>query len=468
MRFSTRIAKMIFIVTMVILLVISTMLYMQVKDLIDANKMVNHTKDVQVKLAEVLTYAKDAETSQRGYLLTKDSLFLQPYGPAFANANGALSELRELAKDNKEQKVNLEKLDSLVQARFILVNTTISAFSSDTNTIDKRQTLLRDKSLMDSIRRQVAKMYSIERRQMGLRLSEQRWHAFVAPVVTVVLIFITLGVLGLAYYRIILDLRKSENFLLQLQALNKELTEKNRQLLQTNEELDSFNYISSHDLQEPVRKIRTFISMIDEAESSDVSEKTRHILKRMELSAIRIQELLHALLSYSQVSKHELIFSEVNLNSVLEKVKTKFEEKINTTKAQIKNETLPVVDGNTFQLELLFEQLIRNALKYKKKNTIPEITITTEITHKSQLKDQPDLVVDIYHKITFSDNGIGFDQAYENKVFELFTQLNPDKENSGTGIGLTICKKVVQNHNGFIKAKSQPGEGTSFCIYLPA
>jgi signal transduction histidine kinase len=453
---------------MVILIVISTMLYIQVNDLVDANKMVNHTNEVQLKLTEVLTYAKDAEATQRGYLLTRDSLFLQPYPRAFEGANSAINRLRQLTEDNKKQEANLTKLDSLIQIRFNSFNTTINAFSSDTSVINKRQILLKEKSLMDSIRRQANVMSNIETREMGVRLNEQRWHALVAPVVTVVLIFITLGVLGLAYYRIILDLRRSENFLLQLQTLNKELTEKNRQLQQTNEELDSFNYISSHDLQEPVRKIRTFISMIEETESNNISEKTRHIFQRMELSAIRIQELLHDLLSYSQVSKPDQIFTEVNLNPVFEKVKTKFEEKLQAADAQIQHEALPTLNGNAFQLELVFEQLMSNALKYKNQSTRPKISVICEMVHKSQLKDQPDLIADLYHKITFSDNGIGFDQVYENKIFELFTQLNPNKEIPGTGIGLTICKKVVQNHNGFIKVESQPGEGTSFYIYLPA
>lgn len=468
MRFSTRIAKMIFIVTMIILLVIATMLYIQVNDLVDANKMVNHTNEMQVKLAEVLTYAKDAETAQRGYLLTKDSLFLQPYPTAFTNANNTITKLRELTKDSKEQKANLEKLDSLMQVRFDLVNTIIKTFSSDTSAIDKRQTLLREKSLMDSIRRHANKMSLIETRQSGTKLNEQRRHALLAPVVTVVLIFITLGVLGLAYYRIILDLRRSENFLQQLQTLNKELIEKNRQLQETNEELDSFNYISSHDLQEPVRKIRTFISMIEETNSENISEKTRHIFQRMEVSAIRIQELLQDLLSYSQISKNGQEFTEVDLNTVFQKVKSKFKEIIQRSDARIIVATLPFIKGNAFQLEQLFEQLMSNALKYRKKTIAPEIIIESELVSKNELVDHREFTSETYHEITFRDNGMGFEEGYEHKIFELFAQLNPDEENPGTGIGLTICKKIVQNHNGFIKAEGKPGTGASFYIYLPA
>jgi signal transduction histidine kinase len=467
MRFSTRLARIIFIVTMVVLLVISGMLYIQVADLVEANELVNHTHEVQLKLAEVLTCAKDAETAQRGYLLTEDSLFLQPYPMAFRRSNEAIEQLKELTKNNKEQDTNLKKLDRLIQIRFNSFNTSIEAFSADTGKVNKRQLLLQEKSLMDSIRRQANKMSGIEARQMGTRLLEQKKHALLAPVVTVVLIFITLGVLLLAYYRIILDLRRSEHLLLQLQSVNKELTEKNRQLQQTNEELDSFNYISSHDLQEPVRKIRTFISMVDEMDSQNISEKTRHILHRMEFSAIRIQELLHDLLSYSQISKQAQDFTEVDINSILEKVKTKLEEKIKKTNAQINQDALPTLRGSAFQLEQLFEQLLSNALKYTKQNATPEIFISSEMIHQSQLEGQPDLIVDLYHKITFRDNGIGFEQEYESKVFELFAQLNPDKENPGTGIGLTICKKVVQNHNGFIKVASKRNEGTSFYIYLP-
>jgi len=109
-----------------------------------------------------------------------------------------------------------------------------------------------------------------------------------------------------------------------------------------------------------------------------------------------------------------------------------------------------------------------NAFKYKKENILPEITIESKAVSKNELSGHKELTIESYHKISFRDNGIGFEQGYEHKIFELFAQLNPDKENPGTGIGLTICKKVVQNHNGFIKAESKPGEGTTFYIYLPA
>src|SRR5215210_3681379 len=128
MRFSTRIAKIIFIVTALLLLVISTMLYIQVKDLIEANAMVNHTNEVKLRLAEVLSYSKDAETIQRGYLLTKDSLFLQPYADAFEKTHRSLNELDKIIDDNKEQKENLKKLDSLIKIRFASFSNAIDSF----------------------------------------------------------------------------------------------------------------------------------------------------------------------------------------------------------------------------------------------------------------------------------------------------------------------------------------------------
>jgi light-regulated signal transduction histidine kinase (bacteriophytochrome) len=302
---------------------------------------------------------------------------------------------------------------------------------------------------------------------MGNRVLEQNKHAFLAPVATVLLIFFSLGVLLVAYYRISLDLKKSESYITQMKNLNTELLEKNRQLEISNEELDSFNHISSHDLQEPVRKIRTFISMIEEKDLDKISDKSKYIFERMELSAIRIQELLNDLLSYSQINKITQNVSPVDLNEVVEKIKIKLRELIEETGATITNTVLPVVNGDIFQLEQLFKHLIHNSLKYKKQDVPPQINIESHLVLKEHINEQK-IASDNYHQIIISDNGIGFDQMYEHKVFELFAQLHANNNISGTGIGLTICKKAVQNHNGFIKVKSKPNEGTSFYIYLPA
>jgi signal transduction histidine kinase len=466
MHFSTKIAKILFTITALLLLVISTILYLQVSDLADANDGVNHTSEVKLALSETLSYSKDVETSQRGYLLTKDSLFLQPYTSAFAGFNRSIENLKDLTKDNEEQTKNLEKLNALVKTRFTSVHNTINNYLNATNEIDRRQILLREKSLMDSIRIQINKMENIEVRLMGKRQIQQNRHAFLAPVATIILVFFSLAVLVFSYYRITLDLKRSEEHVAQMKMLNAELLEKNRQLEITNEELDSFNYISSHDLQEPVRKIRTFISMIEETDFDKLSEKNKHSFQRIQVASIRIQELLHDLITYSQLNKKPVDFTDVDLNMVVENVKNKFSDKIKETNASLSYGRLPMAKGNFFQLQQLFENLLTNSLKYKKAEIAPKIKILYEIISKDKIDGHKTLTADRYYKISFIDNGIGFEQEQEHKVFDLFTKLH-SREYAGTGIGLTICKKVVQNHNGIIKAKSEINEGTVFEIYLP-
>jgi light-regulated signal transduction histidine kinase (bacteriophytochrome) len=172
------------------------------------------------------------------------------------------------------------------------------------------------------------------------------------------------------------------------------------------------------------------------------------------------------LITYSQLNKKPVDFTDVDLNMVMENVKNKFSDKIKETDASINCEQLPIMKGNFFQLQQLFENLLTNSLKYRKPEIAPGIKIQYEIISKDKIDGHKTLTAERYYKISFMDNGIGFEQEQEHKVFDLFTKLH-NREYAGTGIGLTICKKVVQNHNGLIKAKSKINEGTVFEMYLP-
>lgn len=467
MRFSTRIAKIIFIITALVLLVIATILYIQVNDLVDDNHSVTHTNEVKLSLAQTLSSFKDSESAQRGYMLTKDSVFLQPYNSSVENARTAIDHLFQLTGSNKEQRENVKKLDTLATLRFSGFYTTINSFFGARSEIDRRQILLKEKSMMDSIRKQINKMESFEMRLMEKRAGTDVNPALFAPVATISLVFFSLAVLAFSYYRITLDLKLLEKNVDQMKSLNTELLEKNRQLEITNEELDSFNYISSHDLQEPARKIRTFISMIEEAGYDNLSEKNKHNFQRIQAAAIRIQELLQDLLTYSQLNKKNIDFAEIDLNHVLKKVRENLSGYISKTNAVIRNNQLPTINGIAFQMEQLFAHLIANSLKYKQPEVVPELQINYSIINSKEM-NMEQLTKEHYHKISFIDNGVGFDQDQSHKIFELFTQLHNGTRYGGTGVGLTICKKIVQNHNGFIKAKSKINEGAVFEIYLPA
>jgi signal transduction histidine kinase len=181
-----------------------------------------------------------------------------------------------------------------------------------------------------------------------------------------------------------------------------------------------------------------------------------------------MQNLIDALVSFSRTSTEEKTMISLNLDSVLREVKATLSEAIAEKGAIIISDKLPVLEVVPFQIQQLLENIISNAIKYCMPGTRPEIRITTGIISGSEIRvtgADPGIQ---YHQISIADNGIGFEPQYAEKVFELFQRLHNKTEYSGTGIGLAIAKKIVQNHNGFITAESELGHGATFHIYLPA
>jgi hypothetical protein len=246
--------------------------------------------------------------------------------------------------------------------------------------------------------------------------------------------------------------------------LNKVLAEKNRELEQSNKELASFNFMASHDLQEPLRKIQTFCSFLLKEESLN-SNSSKMFLGRMQQAATGMRTLINDLLTFSQTSLQQKEITSVNLSDILEEVKFSLKASIDEKEAIISAAKLPVVKGIKFQLYQLFQNLIGNAIKYSKPNVAPMISITSDIIKGARIESlQPG---DLYWHLCIKDNGIGFDQEYANTIFELFQRLHTKSDYPGTGIGLAICKKIIQNHHGHIRASAQPDEGATFEIFLP-
>lgn len=262
--------------------------------------------------------------------------------------------------------------------------------------------------------------------------------------------------------RAITSLKDSEAY---NRALNHDLVEKNKELLQSNEELASFNYVASHDLQEPLRKIQTFISFLAEKEMN-ISDQGKTYLQRTQMAATRMRNLIGDLLSYSRTTMTEGGAQHVDLNAVFHNAQTVLRASIEDKKAIIRSETLPGVVGVDFQMQQLFENLIGNAVKYCRPGVAPVINITAEKVRQSQSAEGLERT-QWFHKISFADNGIGFEQEYAGKIFELFQRLHSKYEYEGTGIGLAICKKIVQQHGGMIEANGVPGAGATFTVYIP-
>jgi PAS domain S-box-containing protein len=261
-------------------------------------------------------------------------------------------------------------------------------------------------------------------------------------------------------------LKLHEKTILQYQV---ELEKKNRELAQNNTELTSFTYIASHDLQEPLRKIQTFCNLINALPNEELTPATRDYFQRILKASTRMQNLISSLLNYSRMNARGLDFEMTDLNNVLDDASNNIRELLEESHTVIENEPLPVIPCVPMQISQLFTNLIINSIKYKAAGMAPLIQISARPAMRDEIIS-PDMVRDETHywKITFSDNGIGFEQQYADRIFELFQRLHSRFEYEGTGIGLAICKKIVQNHKGFIYAEGKPGLGARFIIYLPS
>lgn len=267
--------------------------------------------------------------------------------------------------------------------------------------------------------------------------------------------------------------KKSQQEVEQINSLLEfKVEERTRDLLQLNKDLENRNaelaqyaYLASHDLQEPLRKIITFIKIIEEKYLKDIPDAKLEMSKVI-TSSERMRNLINALLSYSKLSAVSL-FTLVNLNEVVKDAVADLEITIKEKQAGINISQLPELEAIPGQMRQMFQNLLSNALKFSKTNTAPVINIFSEPVNELSLEAAPDQKGK-YVRIDISDNGIGLDESYIDKIFVIFQRLHGKTQYEGTGIGLAIVKKIIEKHNGIIGVKSKEGEGATFTIVLPA
>lgn len=252
----------------------------------------------------------------------------------------------------------------------------------------------------------------------------------------------------------------------ELKRSNMELQKANLSLRQSNHELEQYAYVASHDLQEPLRKIHVFTEMLRELPG--LPEKADVLLTRITRSSERMSLLIRDLLEYSRLLQQENELVPVDLKQVLENVVSDFELSIAEKGAHIQIENMPVLTAIPLQMNQLFYNLFSNALKFSKPGHPPAITVSCRQVRRQELADK-ELPGDTewWYEIRFADNGIGFDLKYSSQIFEIFRRLHGVGEFQGAGIGLSLCRKIVQNHKGIIYPESEEGKGTTFCIILP-
>jgi signal transduction histidine kinase len=248
--------------------------------------------------------------------------------------------------------------------------------------------------------------------------------------------------------------------------LNRQLVDNINSLESANKELDRFAFMASHDLQEPLRKIRTFCDMLTERHKESLQEEARGYVTRIERSAARMQVLIKDILTFSRISEESFEYSETDLNQVIDEVLLEFRPDIDEKKVLLERENIPAIWVKQSLMLPLFSNLISNAFKYRKADELLRLKIWSETSALE--KKLPGFGADgRYCRIFIEDNGIGFEQKYGEQIFEMFKRLHNSKAYEGSGIGLALCKKIVEKHNGYISVRSETGIGSTFIITLP-
>ena len=416
-----------------------------------------------------------AESSQRGYLLTKDPEYLEPYRQTLSVVNKLLMQLAESTAAFSEQKAYFASLrgyvtDKVGEMQRIVALTDreeIRAAIKQVKT-DKGIELMRAISqlLVEMEQQELQRFY----KSKAIAAENREFILMALLLANGIGLALSLGVFY-TWYR---NSTKVAELNSALASANAELEEKvgvrtqallqySEELQRSNRELEEFAFVASHDLQEPLRKIRAFGDRLQQKFSAELGEVGADYVARMQAASERMSALIDDLLSFSRVTTKQRPFIAVDLNEIMHSVLDDLDFAIEDSGAQIHIDPLPIIDADGLQMTQVFMNLITNSLKFHLPDHRPVVTVTSESNVVSPLAD------DNRHwcRLQFADQGIGFEAQYAERIFSLFQRLHGRDEYSGTGIGLALCRKIIERHGGSISAQSEPGEGAVFTILLP-
>jgi signal transduction histidine kinase/CHASE3 domain sensor protein len=241
------------------------------------------------------------------------------------------------------------------------------------------------------------------------------------------------------------------------------------ELKRSNEDLEQFAYVASHDLQEPLRKIRAFGDRLSSRYKKQLDDQGEDYIKRMQSASVRMQSLIEDLLAFSRLSQSKDVFQRIDMNKIMEEVQEDLDIQIKREQAVVKIDKIPFLTGEKMQIKRLFQNLVNNAIKFHKPNEAPVVEVFGKNLKWMEIKKQLGVTLpdSPYVMISVKDNGIGFDERFNEKIFNIFQRLHGRTEYEGTGIGLAVCRKIVTNHKGYITARSTEDVGSEFIVVLP-
>ncbi len=438
------------------------------------HRSVTNTGNIIVALKDLRYALVAAESGKRGYLLTGEDEFLAPYHNSLQELDTRIAAVRSISTEIPYQADRIANLLTLVEQK--IADITRVVHLSIENKDRRAMKIVMSGSDRD-LYNEISDIFEeIEAQEFALQgrlysqLSEAEKESnilFMVFLLTSTLLLIGLLILQKKYRA--RERKHTQTLEQRADELEAKVAERTRELSlyaeelsRSNQELEDFAFVASHDLQEPLRKIRAFADRILTRYKDNIDEKGVDYLQRLNNAALRMSALIHDLLEFSRIKTRGKPFTDVDLNDVVNTVIDDLEIAIEESGALIHQTKLPSIEADASQIHQLFLNILSNAIKFHKPELAPEITL------EYCTSTFPVNEVDVdYHDIRIRDNGVGFEQSYADKIFIPFQRLHSRDDYKGNGIGLAVCRRIVERHGGTIRVESAPGEGTEFQILLP-
>jgi signal transduction histidine kinase len=422
---------------------------------------VDHTNRVITQLYRLESLLKELDIKERGFMVTKDSTYVRELIQTSRHVQPTIENVKALTNDNEVQAKTFVMLRSSIALRLSDIKDNLQYLDTTSNPGVSPYYFQGRERKIESIN-YITEMLKREDKMLREKFESKVYYQ---QITTNTLIYLLL-VFGLVTLALFLVMVKELKIRLGYQ---EELQTKLIDLKRSHAELEQIAFAASHDLQEPLRKIRIFSNRLLMLKNEEDTE-AKDTIDRISASAERMQDLIDDMVNLTSLIKEEGEKELVDLNTTVKNVLTELDSKIKAQQTVIHREVLPEIVGYPRQFSILFKSLLDNSLKFTREGVVPTIAIRSDkISGEELIHINKDLAQKTFHRITISDNGIGFDNKFISKMFKIFQRLHTQQsEFEGKGIGLAICQRIVVNHEGYIVANGHPEVGATFKLFFPA
>jgi signal transduction histidine kinase len=444
----------IFAVSLAVLVGLSLYSFQRYNAYVNYTDAVDHHYLLLTELYKLKTHLTEAENYQRGLLLYEDSTFLDHYNRCVQSIKSSFGTVHQLTSSDSDQQKRAYSLNMAIKSQLDFLTTGMTVGDPNFSYVDEQKAVEKCITLIAEMER--AEKLALSQRKIIKEFYENRTPQYftIVFIFTLLVFCVSFGLLA-GQYRSRLKYQRS-------------LEDKIIELNQANAEAEQMSYVAAHDLQEPLRKIRTFSDLLLDRHIVQLDEEGQTIIKRIDVASTRAQSLMQDIVNYNTIAYAQEEAADVDIGQVVSDIAQDPDHPVKQSKSIIQFADLPVIKGYPSQISLLFRSLFENSVKFAQPGIPCVINVTATTVDQADLPIEDRKAYSRYNKIMITDNGIGFDNKFAAKIFQMFQRLHTQESSyKGRGLGLALVKRIMTNHHGLVTAEGQPEKGATFTLYFP-